>query len=460
MNELLRLIPQVSSILEDEWFQTNFSSFAPEITTQLIRESLEIIRKQIQEGIITSKEEVEKQIQANLEKRLSILVKRSLIKVINATGIPLHTNLGRAPMASNPYLNEILESYCNLEFELGTGKRGKRGVHARSVLQVLLGCEAAVVVNNNAAALLLFLKTHAEGKEVIVSRGELIELGGSFRLPEVMKASGCILKEVGTTNRTHLKDYADAITENTAMILKVHPSNYMIRGFTTAPESSELAMLAKERNIVYAYDIGSGLIRKVNHPSFRDEPDCTQALREGADAVLFSGDKILGGTQAGFIVGSERVAGACGKVPLMRSLRLSKGHMCMIEDTLRIWLYPNEEVIQKNPVMRMISMSLDELQQKADLISGQINGKANKQIVESVKVVGQMGGGSLPDVDFDSYAIKILGGETPQTTLAKLRNLKVPIIGRVDNDSVVLDVRTILPGEEQIVIESISNLYA
>jgi L-seryl-tRNA(Ser) seleniumtransferase len=459
MQELFKAIPQVSTIIDAPKFQDRYGHIRPDFVTNLLREGLEQVRASIKDGKITDTAGVEKAVSKMIERKLSILLNSSLRRVVNGTGIVLHTNLGRAPMMPNPRLDDILEGYCNLEYDLKEGVRGKRGVHVRSVLQVMTGAESVVVVNNNAAALLLLLKTHAEGREVIVSRGELIELGGSFRLPEVMQASGAILREVGTTNRTHLKDYAGAINDKTAMILKVHPSNYAIRGFTTCPTNSELAQLAKEKGVIYCNDIGSGLIRRIDHPKFKEEPCLSEALTEGADAVLFSGDKLLGGTQSGFIVGTEKVAGACGKLPMMRSLRLAKAHMCMLEETLRIWLLPDQEVIKRNPVLRMISRSDEELKLHAQKLAEIVKIASPKSKPEVVSLVGQMGGGTLPDVDFNSFGIKLSWGGAAQDLLLKLRSFETPVIARVEDDSVVIDARCILPGEDEIVFKAIKSAY-
>ena len=459
MQELFKAIPQVSAIIDSPEFIKKYGHFKQDFVTNLLRDGLETVRNLIKDGKIKDVESVEKAVARTIDKKLGILTTSSLKRVVNATGIVLHTNLGRAPMMPNPALDNILEGYCNLEYDLKEGVRGKRGIHVRSVLQVMTGAESVVVVNNNAAALLLLLKTHADGREVIVSRGELIELGGSFRLPEVMQASGAILREVGTTNRTHLKDYANAINEKTAMILKVHPSNYAIRGFTTCPTNAELAQLAKEKNVIYCNDIGSGLIRRIDHPKFKDEPCLSEALAEGADAVLFSGDKLLGGTQAGFIVGTEKVAGGCGKLPMMRSLRLAKAHMCMLEETLRLWLLPDQEVIKRNPVLRMVSRSDEELRLHAQGLAEMVKKASPIAKPEVVPLVGQMGGGTLPDVDFNSFGIKLEWNGAAQDLLSKLRLFETPVIARVEDDAVVLDTRCILPGEDETVVRAIKFSY-
>ena len=390
-----------------------------------------------------------------VDNKLNILLESSLKSVVNATGILLHTNLGRAPMADNASLSDILRNYSNLEFDLLQGKRGKRGSHVSKLIQIVTGAESGVLVNNNAAGVLLTLKVLAEGKEVIVSRGELIELGGSFRIPDIMRQSGAILREVGTTNRTHLKDFELAINENTAMILKVHPSNYAIRGFTKSPSTEELANFAHRNNLPTVYDIGSGLLKPLNHRNFKEEPSCRESLDDGADLVTFSGDKLLGGTQAGFIVGSEKLISRIKKNPLMRTYRLSKAHICMIEETLRLWLLPDSEVIHRNPVMRLITISDNELKDHADSLMQIIKNNAEPFNPRIIQTIGQMGGGSLPDIDFNSWGIELTPIGSAQSLLADLRSAKVPVICHIVDDKVVIDVRTILPGQDQFVLDAI-----
>jgi len=446
-------IPQVSKIIEDPDFKSKYTQFNPEIVSQLVRKAIDTVRRDIAEGRITSG--VTEAISKTVAKTMNILLESSLKPVVNATGILLHTNLGRAPMAENARLNSILSQYSNLEFDLSVGKRGKRGSHVAKLISIVTGAEAGVLVNNNAAGVLLTLKVLAEGKEVIVSRGELIELGGSFRIPDIMRQSGAILREVGTTNRTHLKDYESAINEKTAMILKVHPSNYAIRGFSKSPSTHELADLAHRNNLPMVYDIGSGLLKPLNHKNFKDEPSCRESIDDGADLVTFSGDKLLGGTQAGFIVGKDKLTSRIKKNPLMRTYRLSKAHICMIEETLRLWLLPDSEVILRNPVMRLITISDDELKEHAEKLFELIKDIAEPFKPGIISTTGQMGGGSLPDIDFNSWGIELTPVGSAQSLLADLRSAKIPVISHIEDDKVILDVRTILPGQDQIVADSI-----
>ncbi len=452
-NELFKEIPQISSIIDDPDFKREFERFNPEIVSRLVKKSIDEVRKEIGSGKI--KENIPKAILNALDKNLGILKKSSLKPIINATGIVLHTNLGRAPMAENLRLQQISCNYSNLEFDLETGKRGKRGSHVKELIKLVTGAEAGVLVNNNAAGVLLMLKVLAEGREVIVSRGELIELGGSFRIPDIMRQSGAILREVGTTNRTHLRDYEEAINENTALILKIHPSNYAIRGFSSVPAEDELAELAKRHSTPFAHDIGSGLLKPLSHKYFREEPNCRESLEKGADIVLFSGDKLLGGTQAGFIIGREEYLSRIGKHPLMRSYRLSKAHICMIEETLRLWLLPDSEVIKRNPVMRMITIETDELKLHADKLYSMIVSKTKKFSPKVIPVTGQMGGGSLPDIDFESWAIELTPEGSAQTMLAKLRNADTPVIGHIIDDKVILDVRTVFDHQDEDLAEAV-----
>jgi len=452
--ELFKQIPQVSAIIDNPEFKTRYEGFNPEVVTKLVKSAIEDVRKQIIAGKI--KDNIESFAQKIIESRLEILTERSLKAVVNATGILLHTNLGRAPMAENTRLSGILENYSNLEFDLSSGKRGKRGSHAKELIKIVTGAEAGVLINNNAAGVLLLLKVLAEGKEVIVSRGELIELGGSFRIPDIMKQSGAILREVGTTNRTHLKDYEQAINENTALILKIHPSNYVIKGFSSAPSNLELAELARKHNLPFANDIGSGLLKPLDHKNFKDEPSCREALEEGADVVLFSGDKLFGGTQAGFIVGKESIVGKISKYPLMRTYRLSKAHICMIEETLRLWLLPDSEVIKRNPVMRLITISDEELKTHAEALLKMIKPVAEIFSPKIIRVVGQMGGGSLPGIDFDSWGIELTPKGSAQSMLSNFRNAHTPVIGHIIDDKVILDVRAILPKQDEAVREAVA----
>jgi len=384
----------------------------------------------------------------------------SLKRVINATGIPLHTNLGRAPL-SEEAIKEIVEisrGYSNLEYDLKDGKRGSRYVHVEEILKELTGAESALVVNNNASAVLICLNTLAKDKEVIVSRGELVEIGGSFRIPEVMKWAGCILKEVGTTNKTHLYDYENAINENTAMILKVHKSNYYIEGFTKEVEVKELVNLGKKYGFLVMYDLGSGCFIDFSKYGLVKEPTVNEVLKEDVDIVTFSGDKLLGAPQAGIILGKKEVIEKIKKNPLNRALRIDKLTLAGLEATLK--LYRSEELaIEKIPILRMLLKKEEELKKSAQRLKRLINKQNLKNIkYKIVKVEGRAGGGSIPKLKLESYAIGIFCEKSPQWMHEKLRLREIPIIGRIEKDVFLIDVRCLFEEDFYEIAKALKEL--
>ncbi len=344
------------------------------------------------------------------EKILSVLQQlsgRSIKRVINATGIVIHTNLGRAPfdceMLSKSFW--VLNGYNNLEFNLETGQRGSRNEHAAELIKYLTGAEDVVIVNNAAAAVMLCLRAFAKDKEVIVSRGELVEIGGSFRVPDIMAASDCKMIEVGTTNKTKITDYCNAVSELTAMLFKAHKSNYIIKGFTQEVDVVELAQLAKQHKIPLLFDMGSGLLRRVNHPVLKDEPTVREALEQGADLVCFSGDKLLGGPQAGIIVGRKELIAQLKKEPMLRALRVCKTTLALLETTCAYHL-TDEALFAKSPIYRMFNRKPCELNQAANTLSNKLKDfRINSQVLETK---AQCGGGTLPDAEIDSFAVELL----------------------------------------------------
>lgn len=366
-----------------------------------------------------------------------------LRRVINATGVIVHTNLGRAPLAKEilPYLTEIASRYSNLEYDLEEGKRGSRYVHVEELIKELTGAEAALVVNNNAAAVLICLNTLAVGKEVIVSRGELIEIGGSFRIPEVMTWAGCILKEVGTTNKTHLHDYERAINENTALILKVHKSNYAIVGFTKEVSAEELLPLCREKGLPLMEDLGSGSFVDFSKYGLAKEPTVQEALRAGADIVTFSGDKLLGGPQAGIIVGKREYIERIKRNPLNRAVRIDKLTLAALEATLK--LYRDEALAIKTiPVLQMILAKPETLKRKARKLLKLITDISPQIKVSLVKTVAKTGGGALPLLDLPSYGVALsIPGLSPQELQRRLRRTEPPLIGIIEDEALILDVR-------------------
>jgi len=385
----------------------------------------------------------------------------TLRRVINATGVIVHTNLGRAPLPSEAIerLIEIARYYSNLEYNLLEGKRGSRYSHVEELLKELTGAEAALVVNNNASAVLITLNTLANGREVIVSRGELVEIGGSFRIPEVMKWAGCILKEVGTTNKTYLFDYENAITENTALLLKVHKSNYAIVGFTKEVSTEELVALGKKRGIPVMEDLGSGCLVDFSKYGLMKEPTVQEVLKAGVDVVTFSGDKLLGGPQAGIILGKKEIIEKIRKNPLNRAIRIDKLTLAALEATLK--LYRDENLaIEKIPVLKMILTKQETLKRKANKLL-----KAIKELnlprakVYLIPTVAKTGGGALPLLNIPSYGVALeIDGFSPQELQKKLRNNEPPIIAITEEKAIVFEVRTLFDEDIPIIKEALQRL--
>jgi L-seryl-tRNA(Ser) seleniumtransferase len=370
--------------------------------------------------------------------RLSLLLESqarpSLRRVFNLTGTVLHTNLGRAQLPE-----EALEAMAaaarepvNLEYDLEGGRRGERDGHVEALLCRLTGAEAATVVNNNAAAVLLVLNTLAARKEVPVSRGELIEIGGSFRLPDIMARSGCRLREVGTTNRTHLADYAGALGPKTGLVLKVHTSNYAIEGFTAAASEKELAALCRERGLPLAVDLGSGTLVDLSRYGLPHEPTVQEALAHGAEVVTFSGDKLLGGPQAGIIVGSKALIGKLRKNPLKRALRLDKVTLAALAAVLKLYLDP-DRLAQRLPTLRLLSRPVEDVRSLASRISRLIPG------AEVIECESQIGSGALPTQRLPSAGVAIRPGDA--RLAARFRRLPIPVIGRLQDGAFILDLR-------------------
>lgn len=367
-----------------------------------------------------------------VEAALRALRAPSLKRVINATGVVLHTNLGRAPVTSQ----ELLGGYTNLEYDLDEGRRGKRDVHTAMLLKRLLGCEA-IVVNNNAAATYLVLNELAPNQEVIVSRGELIEIGDGFRIPDILTRSGAILHEVGTTNRTRIEDYSAAIGERTRLVMRVHPSNFHISGFTAKPKLEDLAALARARGVWLYEDLGSGCLVDLR-PHGIDEPLATASLAAGANIVSFSGDKLLGGPQAGIIAGDAELVARIRRNPMFRALRAGKVILQLLEATLRHILFEEWDRI---PALAMIRASSDDLRARAERFAAKIEGA---RVIPGESVAG---GGSTPDQTLPAWLIVLPGSAAALER--RLRANDPPVIARIERDSVVLDLRTVFPSEEE-----------
>lgn len=441
--EQYRMIPKTDVLLELEEMSELIQRFGRELVLEQIHLVTDELRDRIREGeVIEGRiEGLPQEVGVRLEKLMSPNFK----KVVNATGTVLHTNLGRAPLSKVhlEHIARIAGGYSNLEYELEEGGRGHRYSHIESLLCRLTGAEAAMAVNNNAAAVMLILNTMARDKEVIVSRGELVEIGGKFRVPDVMKASGAKLVEVGTTNKTHDSDYEEAIGEGTGAILKVHTSNFEMIGFTQSVEIQTLSELAKKHSLPLIQDIGSGVLIDLEKYGLKHEPTVQESVRAGADVVCFSGDKLLGGPQAGIIVGKREYIEEMKKNQLTRALRIDKFTAAALEIVLKEYLC-EEHAVRNIPVLRMIRMGKEELEERAQRLKARLDGLALEAEIEVEPCFSQVGGGSLPVERLESFAVTIRPTSCSTASMEEdLRRLEVPIVVRTANDKLVLDVRTI-----------------
>lgn len=394
--------------------------------------------------------------------KVAKLAKPSLRRVINVTGTLLHTNLGRAPLCSEALqaVKDVSQGYSNLEYDLEAGQRGKRFTHIESLICKLTGGEAATVVNNNAGAVMLCLAALAGGRSALVSRGELIEIGGSFRIPDIMAASGVKLVEVGTTNKTHLKDYTDAIDDDTALVLKVHTSNYRILGFTESVTGEELAELAHQNEIPVLEDLGSGLLMDLTPYGLPREPTVREALKTGIDLVTFSGDKLLGGPQAGIIVGNRDVIDKVRKHPMARALRLDKMTLAALEATLQLYLDP-QKALQQVPTLKMLSLTEEELQQRCKellpKVTAIIGDTADCTIIEAKATVG---GGALPLAELPGRAIALsLKQMSINELTTRLRQCDPPVVGRVQDEHFLIDPRTLNNDDEAMLLQALQKVF-
>ncbi|MCC6750988.1 MAG: L-seryl-tRNA(Sec) selenium transferase [Deltaproteobacteria bacterium] len=394
--------------------------------------------------------------------RARSLLRPSLARVINATGVVLHTNLGRAPLAEAALdrLAEVARGYCNVEYVLGERRRGSRHAHARELLRELCGAEEALVVNNNAAAVVLCLASLAAGREVVVSRGELIEIGGSFRLPEVMAASGARLREVGTTNRTHPADYEGAIGEETGLLLKVHRSNFALTGFTAEVSSEELVALGRARGVPTMFDLGSGTLTDLGALGLPGEPTVDRVVAAGFDVVTLSGDKLLGGPQAGLIVGRAEPLARIRSHPLMRAVRPGKLTLAALEATLA--LYRDGTAVERVPALGRLSTSLAELERYARTVSGRLRealGAAWR--VEVLHVAAPTGGGALPGASLPSVAVGLAHPERSVDALqAALQRGEPPVVARIEGERLLLDLRAVAESELEELARAVAGTFA
>ena len=460
-NLLFRSIPKVDILLEEQEIQNLIDVYGREFVMDVIREEMDALRTFI--GKCEEEEEAKVQIgmlTQNIKRHAGKLHEPNMKMVINGTGTVLHTNLGRAPISKEHVerLAGIVSGYSNLEYNLEAGARGERYSHFEKLLCKLTGAEAAMAVNNNAAAVMLILSSMAKGGEVVVSRGELVEIGGKFRIPDVMEQSGASLVEVGTTNKTHYEDYEEAITEETKALLKVHTSNYRIVGFTESVGIDELVPIAKEHGIPVVEDLGSGVLINLEKYGLTHEPTVQESIAHGADVVCFSGDKLLGGPQAGIIIGKKKYIDMMKKNQLTRALRIDKFTAAALEMVLMEYL-SEETAVQNIPVLRMIAMPLDEIEKEAGYFARILRRTGMDAKIQVVSCESQIGGGSLPLERMESRAVSIQpNGMSVAEMEEKMRHLEIPIIPRTVNDSICLDVRTIERKDYKMIASELTEL--
>lgn len=427
--------------------------FGADATIRALREAADVVRGALADRRETTPSDslVIARIELTASARLDEQFKPSLEPLINATGVIVHTNLGRAPLAGVAIdrIAAVARGYSSLEYDVGRGARGRRDVHAETLLRRLSGADAATVVNNNAAATLLILAALGAGREVIVSRGELVEIGGGFRVPEVMAQSGATLREVGTTNKTRLADYAAAIGERTALILRVHPSNFRIQGFTERPGLAELVALGHGFDVPVVEDLGSGhLADAPHHPLAGVEPSVVDSVGGGVDLCCFSGDKLVGGPQAGIILGRRALVDRLRSHPLMRALRADKMTYAALEATLAEYAAGRAAVTV--PVQRMLTASEEGLRARAGALASSLAARDGWR-AEATPGVSAVGGGGAPGVELATWLVAIeQRGVTPQALEARLRQLTPPVIARIERDRVVLDLRTVLVEQDPL----------
>lgn len=473
--KLLRSLPSITFLLDQEGTRSLIEKYSHDLVVDaanmvLNRLREQIINDQVQADLMPvskdalpgkaqSREEDAGYYIAAIARELKSRFAPHLKRVINATGVVLHTNLGRA-LLSESALEAVLgvgASYSNLELDLDTGERGSRYVHVEKLITELTGAEAAMVVNNNAAAVMLVLNTFAQGKEVIVSRGQLVEIGGSFRIPEVMRAGGAHLVEVGATNKTHLKDYREAINENTALLLKVHTSNYKIAGFTSEVALEDLVALGQEKGVPVVDDLGSGVLVDLSRYGLPAEPTVQESIRAGADIVTFSGDKLFGGPQAGVVAGKAKYIEAMKKNQLTRALRVDKMTFAALEATLKLYLDENQAVAEI-PTLRMLSMNVETLTQRSRNFASKLKKALNKgrqeyeklALIQVIDGYSQVGGGALPTADLPT---KLVALEPQKVSVTRLESwlrtaADQPVLVRVQKNQVLIDLRTVQPKEE------------
>lgn len=462
MQSELRKLPSVDSVLNQPVIRKQIERNGADFVTFVVRSVVENVRYSVLNGGICPEAA---EIIAKCDEAADFIRKPILKEVLNATGVIIHTNLGRAPLGKKVLedIKGVISGYSNLEYDLKTGERGHRNDHIVPLLKYITKAEDAVIVNNNAAGIMLALGTFAKGKEVIISRGELIEIGGSFRIPEILAASGAIMVEVGTTNKTRLSDYEKAITQNTAMIFKAHRSNFDIVGFTEEASVHEIAEFSHKKGIPFLYDIGSGLIRKPKNLNLESEPDVESAILDGADLVAFSGDKLLGGSQAGVVAGRKEFISKLKTAPMMRALRVDKLTLATLSSVIRSY-FNDKTMIENIPLFSIIEQTPEQLKKKAEELVRKFN--SFNVSAKVVRTEGKCGGGTLPGVKIESYGAVIVsnkGNQKERSDFAEkifrsLHELERPVVGILKQGEIIFDVLTLDHKDFEYIAENVSQI--
>jgi len=461
--QILRNLPSVDAILNDPDLQNCATDLGRQVVANSIRQAIEEVRELIlaQNLAETDEDVIRQKIIADVKQRLKTVTEPHYRKVVNATGIILHTALGRAvlPAQALSQIQNEMSGYSLLQTDTETGKRSQRDGCIERLLQQLTGAEAATVVNNNAAATSIVLNTVAAGREVIVSRGQLVEIGGAFRLPDVMAFSGAKLVEVGTTNKTHPRDYVNAITENTAAILRVHPSNYKIQGFSSEVSLDELVEIAHKHELVMIDDVGAGALIDFSQFGFEPEPTLSESIAKGADIVTSSADKLIGASQGGIILGKEKLINAVRKNQFARIVRVGKLTLAALEATLKLFL--DESIaLREVPTLKMLRRDASEISRQAEGMAEELNNSISDAAITTVSGFSQMGSGSLPTQNLATKLVSLQPQQFSAESLAHcLRRHNTPIFTRIQNDQVLIDPRTLLSGDDKIVIEALIKIF-
>jgi L-seryl-tRNA(Ser) seleniumtransferase len=463
---VLRRIPSVDEMLLVPSVQLLLGTYPRWVVRDAVREVLAEERRRLLNGDLPPDAAAALLVPAALAARVADVsearAEPSLRPVLNATGVVLHTNLGRAPLAPSACdaIQSAARGYTNLEFDLASGSRGSRQAHVEGILCALTGAEAALVVNNNAAAVLLGINTLADGKEIVISRGELVEIGDSFRIPDVMVRAGGRLREVGTTNRTHLTDYEAAIGPETALVLRVHRSNFQVLGFTADVDVADLVALARRRDLPVMEDLGSGALLDLGPLGLRREPLASDGIKVGVDLVTFSGDKLLGGPQAGILVGRREILARVRRNPLARTVRIDKLCLAALGATLRLYLEP-ERALREIPILRMLSLPASAVGQRAEALASSLRAKMPALSLAVEEETSEVGGGALPLQRIPTRILALRpAGESAGSLEARLRRARPPVLVRIKDDRILLDLRTVEPADDPSLLRALSLALA